>query len=86
MTVAKCLAMAGHARIRTIRGLAPSADEISDDEILEIDGEMPPASGVARSPIVAPPTNRTRYVPNTRYSLIVPRPGRRTLRLVADEG
>lgn len=77
--------MVGHARIRTIRGLAPSSDEISDDEILEIDGEAPPASGVTRSRIVAPVTNGTRYVPNTRYSLVVPRPGRRTLRLVADE-
>ena len=67
------------ARIKTIRGLAPRSDEISDDDILEVDG-------AARRPasMTVPPPSGKRYIPTGRYSRIVPRV-RRTLRLIGDE-
>lgn len=71
------------ARAQTIRGLAPNANEIGDDDILEVDGltwdtPQPSAS------VTVPPPSGTRYVPTGRYSVVMRR-RRRTLRLIGDE-
>lgn len=39
--------MAKAARISTLRGLGPNPDEVSDDDIMEVDGEAPPVSRVS---------------------------------------
>jgi len=72
------------ARIQTFRGLAPNADQITEDDILEVDG-APPASMRRPSAITVPPPSGKRYLQTTRYSMIAPR-RRRTLRLIGDEG
>lgn len=70
------------ARIRTIRGLAPSDDEVTDDDILEVDGEAAPSSRVGRSvppvSVPAPCKKGTRY--SMRYSMVAPRRRPSTLR------
>ena len=71
------------ARIRTIRGLSPSTDEIDDEDILEVDGDAPPQSRRPSLGMSVPPPSGKRYVPTTRYSLVVPR-RRKTLRLVGE--
>lgn len=75
--------MANLARI-TIRGLAPASDVLTDDDIVEIDGDAPPASSVRPAGVSVPPPSGKRYVPTSRYSVVVPRV-RRTLRLVGDD-
>lgn len=75
--------MANLARI-TLRGLAPPADMLDDDDILEVDGQPSPPSSVRRTAVTVPPPSCTRFVPTSRYSVIVPRV-RPTLRLVCDD-
>lgn len=75
--------MTGIGRVRTIRGLAPSPNEIGDDDIFEIDGA--PSSRVNPSVrVTVPPPSGKRYISTGRYSLVVPKQ-RRTLRLIGDE-
>lgn len=76
--------MTAIARVQTIRGLAPSADEIGDDDILEVDGTATDSAPPPSWRMTVPPPSGTRFVTTGRYSQVVPR-RRRTLRLIGDE-
>lgn len=77
--------MTAIARIRTLRGLAPNEDQLTDDDIVEVDGEAPLSTLRPRGPITVPPPSGKRYLRTTRYSLVAARATKpTTLRLVAD--
>jgi hypothetical protein len=81
-TLAKHLGMTACARIRTLRGLAPSPHEIGDDDILEVDGQVSSSRPPPR--VTVPPPSGKRYLRSGRYSMVAPI-RRRTLRLIGDE-
>ena len=39
--------------LATIRGLGPDGDELTDDDIVEVDGEAPPPSSARPRPTVS---------------------------------
>lgn len=83
--------MTSPAHRSTIRGLGPDGEELTDDDILEVDGEMPPPSYVRRAMVtVLPPSTppsapASRARPNTsgEYRIVTARRG--TLRGTGQE-
>jgi hypothetical protein len=57
----------------TLRGLGPDDDAITDDDIVEVDGERPPMSGGRYAIVTVPPSRPSR--PSGDYSLF---PARKT--------
>jgi hypothetical protein len=54
------------ARIATLRGLSPSDDELTDQDIVEVDGEPPPVSRVSMTCLAATATTYVIVAPRTR--------------------
>lgn len=47
------ITMAKAARVSTLRGLGPNPDELTEDDIVEVDGEKPPVSRVSMTCLAA---------------------------------
>ena len=69
--------MRSPAHLPTLRGLGPDEDEISDDDIVEVDGERPSQSGARYAMVTVPPRGPAR--PSGAYSMF-PARSKQTLR------
>jgi hypothetical protein len=71
--------MRSPAHLPTLRGLGPDGDQLTDDDIVEVDGEAPPKSGVRYAMVTVPASRPPPHASPARYSLVATR-RRRTLR------
>ena len=70
MRVAMIHPMAKAVRVSTLRGLGPNPDELTDEDIMEVDGESPPMSRVSMTCIA---TVRADDEPPSLPLAIIPR-------------
>lgn len=71
----------------TLRGVGPDGEELTDDDIVEVDGESPPPSRVRYAIVTVPPPSSGR--PPARvsgeYRIVMGTARRRTMRGMGQE-